>query len=137
MTINRPKLNKGKRVEAGASANSLVETDNETPTFCFRYVDPDFCITCCGKDDIAQFAKHLRKFCQMTWRQIILADRHGLGREKIASSSLKRPIPNHLTDDVTFIALRFSGLKPMVGYRSGNTFHAIWFDRDMKGVYDH
>jgi len=79
----------------------------------------------------------LRLFSQMSWNDIIQADRHKLGREKIETKTLKRPIPRHLTDDVTFIALRYSGMKPMVGYQTGATFHAIWFDRDMKSIYSH
>lgn len=133
----RPELNKGKRFGAGPSVNAREEHGKETPTFCFHYVDPEYCITRCEKDDIVAFADHLRMFSQLTWNDIIQADRHKLGREKIARSSIKRPIPKHLTDDVTFIALRFSGKKPMVGYQSGRTFHAIWFDRNMKGIYNH
>ncbi|WP_433966548.1 hypothetical protein [Tunturiibacter gelidiferens] len=136
--ILKPKQDKGKRIALSASAESATDYSRETPTFCLRYVDPEYCVSLCEKDDKAAFADRVRKLSQVTWNEIIQADRHGFGREKIATSSLKRPIPRHLTEDVTFIALRFSGKKPMVGYQSGRTFHAIWFDRDMSGgVYPH
>jgi hypothetical protein len=137
MTIRKPLPKRGNRVGLSPSAEDQIDNNQLSPTFCFHYVDPEYCITCCEKDDIVAFAQHLRKFSQMTWNDIIQADRHKLGREKISRSSIKRPIPKHLTEDVTFIALRFSGLKPMVGYQSGRTFHAIWFDRDMKSIYSH
>jgi hypothetical protein len=127
----------GHKISLSVSANVSVSHGSESPTFCFRYVDPSNCITLCDKGDIVAFAGHLRRFSQMTWNDIIQADRHKLGREKIATASLKRPIPKHLPEDTTFIALRFSGMKPMVGYQTGRTFHAVWFDRDMKSVYNH
>jgi hypothetical protein len=41
-----------------------------------------------------------------------------------------------LTRDVTLVALRFSGLKPMVGYQIDEMFRVVWFDRDFS-LYDH
>lgn len=64
----------------------------------------------------------------MTWGELIQAPRHGMGFEKIDRDAITRPIPAHVTDDVAFIAFRFSGLKPMVGYRVDATFHIVWFD---------
>jgi hypothetical protein len=72
----------------------------------------------------------------MTWNEIIQADRHGFGREKIPQSSIRRPMPPHVTEDVTIVALRFSGKKPMVGYQRDRTFHIIWFDCSFD-LYDH
>ncbi len=137
MVLRNPEPNRGKRFVAGPSVNARESHGKETPTFCFHYVDPEYCITRCEKNDVVQFANHLRMFSQLTWNQIIQSDRHKLGLETIARASIQRPIPKHITEDVTFIALRFSGMKPMVGYQAGRTFHAIWFDRDMKGVYKH
>ncbi|MEG4867017.1 MULTISPECIES: hypothetical protein [Microcoleaceae] len=39
-------------------------------------------------------------------------------------------IPSHLQDDVNFIAFRFGGMAPMVGYRDGAVLYIIWLDRD-------
>lgn len=85
----------------------------------------------------AAFAKRIRQLSMLTWNEIIQAGRHGFGSEHNDRSSLIPKIPAHVTDDVGFIAIRFSGLKPMAGYQSKGTFHIIWFDRDMKGVYNH
>ena len=73
---------------------------------------------------------------QLTWNEIRSAHRHGLGGEKIDRTAIKRPIPSHVTEDVTFLAYRFSGMKPMVGYRLKEMFHIIWLDRDFT-LYDH
>ena len=73
----------------------------------------------------------------MTWQQIFSADKHGLGAEKIFRKSIKVSIPKHITEDVDyFIALRFCGKAPMVGYRIKDIFRLIWLDRDLT-LYNH
>jgi hypothetical protein len=72
----------------------------------------------------------------MTWNDIIQADRHGFGREQIAQNNIRPQIPAHVTADISLIALRFSGNKPMVGYQRNDVFHIVWFDRDYD-LYDH
>jgi hypothetical protein len=72
----------------------------------------------------------------MTWSEIIQAPRHGMGFETITRTAIRRPIPTHITEDVTFIAFRFNGLKPMIGYRIEGMFHIIWFDCRFD-LYDH
>jgi len=138
MTIKDRPPTKGKKVGIRDSevASRPINYSQEKPTFCLRYVDSEYCITSCERDDKAAFAERIRQLSKMTWNQIILADRHGFGREKIPVNRLRRPLPRHITEDVTFFALRFSGLKPMVGYQTEGTFHVVWFDRDFT-LYDH
>ncbi|WP_300674673.1 hypothetical protein [Desulfoluna sp.] len=63
--------------------------------------------------------------------------RHGMGYEKIATSSLNTELPAHLSgQDVNLIAFRFNGKAPMVGYRDKSVFHILWVDRDFT-LYDH
>lgn len=134
--FRKPKVNKGKKLSISGSAETAKPDYNrEKPIFSLKDVVPDYCITLCNKDDKAAFAERIRKLSTMTWNQIIQADRHGFGREKIDRESLPTP-PKNVSEDVSFIALRFSGLKPMVGYQQDSTFHIIWFDRDYN-LYDH
>jgi hypothetical protein len=133
--FQKPQPNKGTKVGLSTSAEVKVDYSREKPTFCLRFVDPAYCITRCNKDDKAAFAERIRQLSTMTWNEIIQADRHGFGREKIAAESLPTP-PKSITEDVNFIALRFSGKKPMVGYQRAGTFHIIWFDRDYN-LYEH
>ena len=46
------------------------------------------------------------------------------------------PLPPHVTPDVTILSFRTPGEARMIGYRSGETFHIIWFDWKFE-VYDH
>jgi hypothetical protein len=136
MKLHKPPPNKGKKLSlSGSSETVKVDYSREKPIFCLRYVDPSYCITLCNKDDKAAFAERIRKLSTMTWNQIINADRRGFGREKIARDSLPNP-PSSVSEDVTFIALRFSGMKPMVGYQQNEIFHILWFDRDYN-LYEH
>jgi len=72
----------------------------------------------------------------MSWAQINQAPRHGLGYEKISHTSIKAAIPPHITEDVNFLAFRFSGKAPMVGYRKQEVFYIVWLDRNFT-LYDH
>lgn len=70
----------------------------------------------------------------MTWGDIIRADRHGLGTEKIDGSAIKAALPDFVGTD--FLAFRYNGMKAMVGYRQKNVFFVLWFDHDFT-LYDH
>lgn len=119
------------------SIDKIVNFDDCHPIFCLRYLENDYGLDQCTKDQQASFAKALRKRSLMTWHQIWSADRHGLGAEKIVRNSIQAPIPRHITEDIEyFIALRFSGKAPMVGYRINDVFRIIWLDRDFT-LYKH
>ncbi|MDA3922720.1 MAG: hypothetical protein PF501_18890 [Salinisphaera sp.] len=64
------------------------------------------------------------------------APRHGVGTEKIPQHQIKAPLPPLLTEDVTLLALRFDGLRPMVGYRTGIVFRILWLDHNFE-LYNH
>lgn len=60
-----------------------------------------------------------------------------MGSEVIHIDSIKAPLPGNVSRDATFIALRFSGKKPMVGFLDKEIFHIVWFAKDFDSVYDH
>ncbi len=135
--LGRPRLSKGRSIHLAASVEAArVDYNRERPTFCLRFVDPQYCITRCDRDDKAAFADKIRRMSLMTWNELIQAPRHGMGFETIARKAITRPVPAHITDDVTFVAFRFSGMKPMVGYRTEEMFHIVWFDCAFD-LYDH
>jgi hypothetical protein len=103
-------------------------TQQKKPKFSLEHLQDPYCVCRCDKDDRAAFATKLRELSQLTWSEITCSGRHGLGFEKIDRTSIKAPIPEHITDDVNLIAFRFSGKKPMVGYRSYEIFYIVWCD---------
>lgn len=132
--IKRPAKEAGKHVKAHEAKEESPET--QPPLFSLRYLSGDYCLSQCERDEKAAFADALHTFSKMTWAQIKQAGRHGLGQEKIARSAIQTGIPRHISEDVHFIALRFQGKKPMVGYRVGAVFYVLWIDRNFT-LYSH
>lgn len=102
-----------------------------------RVQDGDYCFSKLDQADKAQFAEAIFKRRALTWNQINQADRHGLGHEKIPKAQIKAAIPKFITEDKdSFMVFRFSGLKPMVGYRVNDVFYVLWFDHNFS-LYPH
>lgn len=126
--------NVGERIRARTSGSG--STDGLTPIFCLRHVAAGWGVCDCEREDQAAFALTVERLCRLTWQQIRSAPRHGAGTEKVSKNALRAPVPPSITDDVEFLALRFSGKKAMVGFRSYEVFHVIWLDRAFR-LYDH
>lgn len=126
----------GKRITAPQQIPSPKNHDLEPPVFCLRYLDKTYGLDSCNKDEKAALASTLYKLSQLSWRQLRLAPRHGVGYKIIDRNSFRVAIPKHITEDVDLIAFRFSGLAPMVGYKDREIFRIVWLDRAFQ-VYDH
>lgn len=113
-----------------------IDPDLEPPYFSLRYLTGDYCLTRCERNEKAAFAETLHRLSKCTWRELKLAPRHGIGYERIDRDAIRPGIPGHVSDDVHFIAFRFFGKAPMVGYRDRVTFYVLWLDRDFT-VYPH
>lgn len=135
MKLKHRQINRGIKVGVN-EAEIRTDYDREKPTFCLRFIDPQYCISKCDRDEKSAFVDKIFRMSQMTWLQLRMADRHGMGSEKLARAAIRRPIPAQISEEVAILAFRFSGLKTMVGYRQGQMFHVVWFDRDFT-LYDH
>lgn len=131
---------KKRKVEARkASAvpfKDVGSTDREKPIFSFHSLQKDYCVTDCEQNEKASLAECLRKLSNFCWMQLKNDKRHGLGCEKIARNAIKAPMPTSISEDTTFLAFRFHGKAPMVGYREQAIFHILWLDRKYT-LYDH
>lgn len=126
--------NVGERIRARESGSG--STDVLAPIFCLRHVVTGWGISDCERDDQAAFACTVERLSRLTWKEIRNAPHHGAGTEKIRRTSLRAKVPARITDDVEFLALRFSGKKAMIGFRSNEIFHVVWLDRSFR-LYDH
>ena len=106
------------------------------PVFSFVYMQDTYHFSKCSQSDQSAFTGKLIELSHLTWQDIELASRHGCGKEIIARSAIKVSVPNCVKEDTNLIALRFSGKKPMVGFRERNVFHVLWIDRDFT-LYNH
>jgi hypothetical protein len=119
------------------NSHKNFSTQQEHPIFCLKYLDRNYySLRACTKEEKAAFADTLDRLSQLTWAEISKSHRHGLGYEKIARNSIRAAIPSHVKEDVIFIAFRFYGKAPMVGYRTDAIFHILWIDRDFT-LYQH
>jgi len=126
----------GKNILPRTPAKS-ISFDDYCPHFSLEHVADAYCITRCAKEDRAAFAVQLRKLSQLTWKELRRTPHEGFGCEVIDRNQIRAGIPSNVTEDVDkFLAFRFSGKKPMVGYRDERVFHILWFDRDFS-LYDH
>lgn len=122
----------------GKYAPDPVDTDRQPPVFSFEYMvnGNGYSVECCTADHRAALTSRLFTLSRMTWTQIRGSHRHGLGSEKIARNSIRPAIPARITDDVEFLAIRYNGLCPMVGFRDGRTFNIVFLDHTMN-CYPH
>lgn len=100
----------------------------EHPIFCLKFLHKEFSLEQCDKNDKSALIDQIYRLSQLTWREIMLAPKHGMGSEKISIDSLKTRLDNNFSEDETILALRFSGKKPMVGIKRDNIFHILFLD---------
>ncbi|MPN53588.1 hypothetical protein SDC9_201252 [bioreactor metagenome] len=107
---------------------------DDSPAFSLKFLQRTHCLSACIEREKADFAEAIFKRRNMTWNQLIQSGRHELGCEKI-TGNMKVALPD-IAKKKTILAFRFSGNKPMIGFRERGVFFILWFDRDFS-VYDH
>lgn len=110
------------REPRGESTNRLH------PLFSLRHLAAGFRVSDCQRSDKAAFADRLQELAQLTWTQIMLAPRQGIGTETIDHQSVREAIPTHVTPDRTLLAIRFGDKARIIGYREDEVLHIIWID---------
>jgi hypothetical protein len=132
--IKPPQPTKGAHI----TATQPVNYEANIPIFSLeRLQDGNFCFSGMSQEHKAFFGDAVFRRRQLSWSAIKAAPRHGLGFEKISRDNIKAAIPAFIKDDVDhFLAFRFSGLRPMVGYRVRDIFYVLWFDHDFT-LYKH
>jgi len=106
------------------------------PVFCLRHLQPGYDVDNLSKDERCHLLGRLRLLSKLEWRQIEQTHRHGMGKENIARTAIRPPLPSVVTTDIKLWSLRFSGIKPMIGFRVGAVFHLLWIDHNFS-VYPH
>ena len=132
--IKTPKQNKSSRFTFSETPNY----NNMPPIFSLeRIVGGKYCFSSLDNEGKKQFAESIFKRRNLDWGEIESLGRHKLGTEKILKKDIKGKIPKFVTEDMAhFLAFRFNGKKPMVGYREKNIFYVLWFDLDLT-LYKH
>lgn len=112
------------------------EDFTEKPCFCLQYLHPRYNVAHCSDEQKIALISTLERLSSIKWIDIEASQRHGLGSEKIARDAIRPDIPASVPRAVTFLAIRFAGLAPMIGFRERNIFHIVFLDSQFN-VYAH
>lgn len=113
------------------------EDNSSTPKFCLAHLVSGYNLDPLDKPAQAAFAIALQKRSSLTWGQIMLIDRHGLGYEFLPVDKFKCPPPHRFEGTEKFMVFRYHGKLPMAGVRIRDTFHVLWIERQYGELYDH
>jgi len=105
--------------------------ENNPPRFSFKYVvnNRKFDYNSLSQDDKVNLLNTLNTIGRPTWAQLRTQNRHKSGYEIIDKKALKFNLPDGVPAECDILAFRFSGIAPMLGYRSAfGTFYIIAFD---------
>jgi hypothetical protein len=120
-----------------ADVPPVRDHNRDTPKFCLRHLQRGYDVDNLPKDKRAAFAVALQRRAAMTWQEIVMAPRHGLGTENVSRSSIRASIPLAFQDAEEFLVVRYDGMLPMAGVRAGSVFHILWIEGNFGDLYDH
>ncbi len=123
--------------EIKVAPTSGQDSNAMTPKFCLAHIGNGHCLEHLSSAQRSAFALAIQKRCEMTWQQITLADRHGLGLETLPADQIKPQIPARFSDREKFLVLRYDGNLPMIGARTQDVFHVLWIEGAFGEVYEH
>jgi len=121
------------------SKGTRYDSENNPPRFSFRDIitDSKFSFDALEQKDKVNLINTLNVLGHLTWSEIYKQPRHKSGCETIAKESLKFTLPSNIPNDSNILAFRFSGMAPMLGYKSAfGTFYILAFDTKFK-AYKH
>lgn len=108
-------------------------TNHERPIFNLEHLDGDYRLSKCTVEQKAAFADALHRLSKLTWGEIQLARRQGLGHETINREQLRaKRFPPECPPDRNILVFGFGGDKHrMVGYRIDRVFSILFLDPDL------
>jgi hypothetical protein len=139
-----PKDSKGRRGKPPSPNDKTItristprDTNKDTPKFCLHNLSAGFDVENLPKERRAAFALSLQQRAKLTWQQIMMADKHGQGTEKLPARSIRANVPRKYSDTQEFLVMRYDGRRPMVGVRANDVFHVLWIESEYGDLYDH
>ena len=116
------------------STNTAGSTNKLHPTFCLKDLGN---FAGCEAEDYSALAKTMRELSQQTWQQLQGRERHKGGFEQITVKQLRGvSLPQDVKDIGYVLAIRYSGMKPMLCSRHEQLLRILHLDRDFT-AYNH
>lgn len=96
------------------------------PVFCLRHLHKHYNLDNCDKNHHSALINQFYRLSQLSWNEISVAPRKGMGYEKIPVESLKTELPTTLTEDVkNLFSFRYLGNHPFLGFRNRMIFRSV------------
>jgi len=134
--IKRPDYSQGNKVKL--SVVSTKTKEDLTPVFCFKYLQADYDIESCTKEERAIFLKKLGLLSQIPWDQITTSRRQGHGSERIDVTNLKISLPSCISEDVTeILSFHLNGISRFLALREEENVMRIYFIDPHGKTYSH
>lgn len=100
---------------------------NDYPVFSFIHVSEQHCLLSEWQgEELLQLIRALKTMEQLRWTNV---GSHGGLRFKPIDNYAK-PLPFNVSPEVTVCEFRVCEVKRVFGYRVGNVFRILWFDRE-------
>lgn len=126
MNIKIPKHKREKGLIPEAAVIAQPQKDN-IPVFSFKYVSENHCLLSDWHgNELIELIEAFKIMESLSWNQVLTHS--GLRYKKI--DKLARPLPRTVSPDVAICEFRICQKKRVLGYRMGNIFRVIWFDRN-------
>jgi hypothetical protein len=127
--MKRPRTRKSPgQARIAARETPRQSTNRLRPIFSLYNLAAGFSVSDCQPNHKAEFAQRLEELSRLTWGEIVQAPRRGLGSETFAQNTIRVPIPDFVTPDVTLLSWRFGGAARIIGYRDDQVLHIVWVD---------
>ena len=107
------------------------------PLLSFRFIEKDWGFEPLSDAQRLAFLTKWHKRSRYSWKELVHHRRHELGSETMPAAQIKPQIPRQFTDVEKFLVFRHEDRHPMVGWRSGDVFYAIWIEAKYGDLYDH
>jgi hypothetical protein len=108
----------------------------EYPTLSLRHVRTGFSVKDLTQEQRSEFLLKWEKRSAFSWSELATHPKHGLGFEQLPKKQIKKVAPEHLAQE-KYMVLRHEGNHPIVGFKVGEVFYALWVEANYGDVYDH
>lgn len=132
--IRRQETHKGKIKQSVVIKHA--NTGNENPVFSFRHVCDNHCLLSDWQgNELIELISTLKTMETLTWNQLVTNRHSGLDYRK--ENNYAKPLPPRVSPDIDVCRVKVCERKRLWGYRAGNVFRIMWFDRNHEVIPYH
>lgn len=132
--------NKGRGTPPTQTRDTLAEPKHADtagyPVLSLRHLRNGYGVEELSQSQRSEFLIKWAKRSQHTWTELVQHRKHGLGYELLPKKQIKKDAPDHLSQE-KYMVVRHEGNLPVVGFKAGDIFFALWIEANYGDIYDH